>query len=454
MTMPIHWLKIFEAAALVLIFAQFVRAQDYYYSPTGNDTAAGTITAPRKTLVHAAANMRAGDTAIFLDGTYNETESVSFRTAGTASQRIVFKSQNKHGAKIVFQSDGDTGSAAHWSISAPYITVDGFDLRPTVKGSKSSEVTLRAWGPGGNNAIFRNNLIRDSWIGIKINADNVLVEGNIINSGAGGTDSGVDVYGSLNSIFRNNEFVMNSGIGLYTKGGTRNAQVYNNTVRITGAAFIGLACGGWADGTTGVFDRMGWEAYNSAFFNNVIVVNAGAALQVGMNIVGGNACGLFNNVVVNAVRGAHVEASNSASDMNGWLHLTTPQNPKIKNNIFMDCGRGIEVKSAAGTQDYSHNTFFNVPQHVIGTNNLTSDPKLVNKLSDWHLQHDSPAIGAGIVVSHTWHTGSPSPSAIYLTQDKDGVLRANPWSMGIYAHNGPGGADLTPPAPPTGLREK
>src|SRR5438552_2954172 len=72
----------------------------YYVSPTGNDANSGSLSAPWKTIQHAASTVSAGATVIVEDGTYQET--VNMQRGGTSEgTRVTFKSQNKWGAKIV-----------------------------------------------------------------------------------------------------------------------------------------------------------------------------------------------------------------------------------------------------------------------------------------------------------------------------------------------------------------
>ncbi|MFC5547391.1 DUF4214 domain-containing protein, partial [Massilia aerilata] len=73
---------------------------NYYVSPTGSDTAAGTKAAPFKTLARAAkAATKAGTTVWVAPGTY--AGGIKTTANGTASARIYWVSTTKWGAKIV-----------------------------------------------------------------------------------------------------------------------------------------------------------------------------------------------------------------------------------------------------------------------------------------------------------------------------------------------------------------
>ncbi|NQV12776.1 MAG: right-handed parallel beta-helix repeat-containing protein [Parcubacteria group bacterium] len=60
----------------------------YYVAPTGNDSAAGTQSAPWRTLQQAADSAKAGDTVYVYTGTYSEE--VEFKKSGTAAAPITF----------------------------------------------------------------------------------------------------------------------------------------------------------------------------------------------------------------------------------------------------------------------------------------------------------------------------------------------------------------------------
>ena len=82
-------------------------AATYYVAPNGNDANPGTQAAPWRTVARAEGYaVNPGDTAIFLDGTY-ETPSIYLDRSGTASQPITFKAQNKWGA-IISSTSGCT----------------------------------------------------------------------------------------------------------------------------------------------------------------------------------------------------------------------------------------------------------------------------------------------------------------------------------------------------------
>jgi hypothetical protein len=117
----------------------------YYVSPSGSDSNTGTISAPWRTIASAALKLAAGDTAVLLDGVYEEPK-IIFANSGAASSPITIKSQSKWGAILSSTSGGDPGI----SISKSYITIE--DLRITVSPNNvptgvlsSANAAIRAW---------------------------------------------------------------------------------------------------------------------------------------------------------------------------------------------------------------------------------------------------------------------------------------------------------------------
>lgn len=107
--------------------------RNLYVSPSGSDSADGSYATPWKTIKHAAANVSPGDVVHVMDGTYVGDFSTSID--GTATNRIIFLSEHKWGAKIVSDQSQQvaTGSAGYaiyaaWLQAASYTDVVGFDI--------------------------------------------------------------------------------------------------------------------------------------------------------------------------------------------------------------------------------------------------------------------------------------------------------------------------------------
>src|SRR6185436_2401881 len=96
-------------------------AAQYYVSPAGNDTAAGTSAAPWKTLQHAADVVGPGDRVTARTGNY-----VGFYldTSGTAAAPIEF---NADPGAIINQRNATTPDGINLEL-ASYIVIDGFTV--------------------------------------------------------------------------------------------------------------------------------------------------------------------------------------------------------------------------------------------------------------------------------------------------------------------------------------
>ncbi|MGJ9419530.1 DUF1565 domain-containing protein, partial [Massilia sp. CMS3.1] len=100
-------------------------ANNYYVSPTGSDTAAGTKAAPFKTLARAAKAAIKPDTTVFVaPGTYDG----GFKTTGngTANGRIYWVSTTQWGAKIVPPASSANKTA--WDNRGNYVSIVGFEI--------------------------------------------------------------------------------------------------------------------------------------------------------------------------------------------------------------------------------------------------------------------------------------------------------------------------------------
>jgi len=131
-----------------------------------------------------------------------------------------------------------------------------------------------------------------------------------------------------------------------------------------------------------------------------------------------------------------------ANPSTGYLH--------IENYSGASCGNS-DTFSACGTNSGTKNLFYGdgAPIHPnLFTNNLNSDPLFANGPGfDFHLQQNSPAIGAGLqaITDFTGSYSVPAP-----TYDIDGRIRPNPPSLGAYEY-GSGSSTSTKPNPPTNL---
>lgn len=134
-------------AAALPIGAQ-ASASAIYVSPTGDDSAAGTLSAPLKTLAAAKEKVKevneAGVTVYFTEGTYPMTEAVEFWSddSGSADKPIAYKALD--GARVVFSggitldnskfTDSDNDGIYEYDLSA----VEDLGILPYSGGESGS----------------------------------------------------------------------------------------------------------------------------------------------------------------------------------------------------------------------------------------------------------------------------------------------------------------------------
>lgn len=308
----------------------------FYISPGGSDASDGSASAPWHSIHAAAQRLQPGDTAILMDGVYEEG-SIRFGTSGTADNPITLKAQNKWGA--VLSSTSSTDPAL--SIHASYITIE--DLRISVSpnnaggGLSSMNGAIRAWestSPTTSNPstgyvgfTARGVLVDASGqrsVGIKTNQDFSLVENCEIHSS-------LEAFNNTDTVFRNNTIYGGDAWGdsIYGKGGVRNLQLYNNTVHMQDPNGRGLFLGG-NSGTSYVYDpSTGYEAYNSIAYDNTIINETGNGRAMTLGLVGTMTSTLQNNVLIN---GGQVFQT-----VGGPYHgspAPMPANSNLSNNRF------------------------------------------------------------------------------------------------------------------------
>ena len=88
-------------------FSQLSLSAILFVAPTGSDTAAGTITAPLKSIQIAVNKATAGSTINIRAGTYALTKNVNFAKSGTASAPYTVQAYN--GEKVVIDGEGLVG---------------------------------------------------------------------------------------------------------------------------------------------------------------------------------------------------------------------------------------------------------------------------------------------------------------------------------------------------------
>jgi hypothetical protein len=445
-----------SAVIVTGLIADPVGATVYYVATTGSNSNPGSQGSPWLTMQKAADTMVAGDTTIVKNGTYTEDVLQFNTTDGTIGSRITLRAENQHLAIL----SSTSSCSPSIDIVKNYITIDGLrltvspsDVQCTTGTTANYQIHIRPANVGGSQTTLKkggwikNVLINEPaghrYGGIKITQDDSIIE-NIVSYGE------IETLMTNNVIIRNNTVFIDSKNGIHTKGGSRNTQIYNNIVHMTGGQWVyGIVAGG-CTGDPWFYDLAAKiEAYNVAIYNNVVINDNGSTTNTLFAFSSASNSKIFNNIGIN---GRPVQYIRSCAT-SGLVHPPNA-NPMFVNNILIDetgdssYGQGA-VTDFTGTSTINYNNFFGFSAPPSQTNAITGNPLFVNIASDWHLQAGSPGIGRGTVVTLTAY---PS-GTLTVQQTKDGVTRpANAaWDLGIYQTNGVAG-DTTPPVAPNNLR--
>jgi len=142
-------------------------AAAYYVAPGGNDSAAGTQSAPWATIAHAQAVAQPGDTVYFRGGTYRYTRANSGCTSRTARvDAITLNKSGSSGSPIRYWAYPGEKPVFDFSGMTDDCRIKGFDVTGNWLHLKGLEVT----GVRQN-----NNLNHESW-GIWISGSNNTFE--------------------------------------------------------------------------------------------------------------------------------------------------------------------------------------------------------------------------------------------------------------------------------------
>jgi hypothetical protein len=345
---------------------------NYYVSPTGSDSAAGTRAAPFKTIAKAATNAtKAGTTVWVAPGTY----AGGFKTtaSGTAAARIYYVSTTKWGAKIVPPASSSNDVA--FDNRGNYVSIIGFD----VDGSK----------PGAGKAWLHGIYTGGSYDMIQENHVHHIANAATCTS-AGGSAIGVDSYykGVQDDVVANTVNDIGPAACKYIQGiyVSTSGTVKNNLVYRVGEAAIHL----WHDATS------------------VIITNNTIAKSHYGIIVGG---GDF------------------------YFTSAGNNNTIVANNIIYDNGIGISEQGKTGSANkytnnlvYKNGTAISLQSGKTATSTVSSDPLFVGYSAtaatpNFHLTSSSPAISRG--------TAANAPAT-----DIDGKARNSSvgFDIGAYQH--------------------
>ncbi|MDY0977132.1 right-handed parallel beta-helix repeat-containing protein [Massilia sp. CFBP9012] len=344
---------------------------NFYVSPSGSDTAAGTKAAPFKTLARAAkAATKAGTTVFVAPGTY--AGGIRTTASGTASSRIYWVSTTKWGAKIVPPANSTNKTA--WDNRGNYVSIIGFD----VDGSKIGTGTKWVLGiyTGGSYNVIEGNHVHHMATTIPCNS-------------AGGSAIGVDSYykGVKSDVIGNVVNDIGPAGCTYVQGiyHSTSGTIKNNVVYRVGSAAIHL----WHDATD-------IQIVNNTVSSSVFGIIVGGG-DFYFTKAGANNVHVHNNIVYDNKYGISEQG-------------TTGKGNTYKNNLV--------------TKNTTYN--FQLRNGLTHTGTISSEPLFAGysrtaALPNYKLSTSSPAIGRGLATY--------APAA-----DIDGKARRSAIDLGAYQH--------------------
>jgi len=369
-----------RAAAAVALLAAAMSANaatipatpnNFYVSPTGSDTAAGTKAAPFKTLARAAkAATKPGTTVFVAPGTY--AGGIRTTASGTASSRIYWVSTTKWGAKIVPPANSTNKTA--WDNRGNYVSIIGFD----VDGSKIGKGTKWVLGiyTGGSYNVIEGNRVHHMATTIPCNS-------------AGGSAIGVDSYykGVKGDVIGNVVHDIGPAGCTYVQGiyHSTSGTIKNNVVYRVGSAAIHL----WHDATD-------LQIVNNTVSSSVFGIIVGGG-DFYFTKAGANNVHVHNNIVYDNKYGISEQG-------------TTGKGNTYKNNLV--------------TRNTTYN--FQLRNGLTHTGTISSEPLFAGysrtaATPNYKLTTSSPAIGRGLA------TYAPKT-------DIDGKARGTAIDLGAYQH--------------------
>lgn len=360
---------------------------EYWVSPTGSNSNAGTQAKPFLTIGKAASVVTAGSTVHVASGVY--TAAVVTSTSGTSVDRIRYVSDTRWGARIV-----TTGADIAWTNRGNYVDIEGFDI--------SGDSRIGIHNPASHVRILRNRVHDNQRGSYGGSGGGGIVSGNYPSTGTSASTSGNQVIGNvLLNMGKPGESSSTQGHGIYV---VDIGPVVSNNI-IGNNSGIGI--------TT-------WHAATRVTIsNNLLWSNRGGGIVIG----NGDAPGQGSILCDDSIVSNNIVINNNGPGINEF-------GANGLNNVFTNnCLYG----NTSGPTRLQHG-------HV-ARNTVTSDARFVNfKLDgsgDYHLRSDSPCVDAGT------SQGAPATDFDGRTRPQNGVVDIGPYEFAAAAPPPPPAGDGT-----------
>jgi hypothetical protein len=271
-----------------------------YVSPDGDDDAAGTRDAPLQTIETAASRATPGTTVVVADGTYEGPIQTS--AAGTPGARISYVSENRWGARIVGEAEGEPV----WQSDGDHVDIVGFDITgDTADGLLITGSYVRVVG----NHV--HDFADDSCIftyssGYALHDVDII--GNVVDN-CGLDSKGHGIYtGHTAGVVSNNISYGHRGYGIHCWHNCNSLTISNNVVFDNGEG--GIIIG---QGDNPNFGKVAADDFVVA--NNIAVRNGGAGIEE-YGATGPNNAFLHNIVFDNETSGIDLQSGEEFGTIN------------------------------------------------------------------------------------------------------------------------------------------
>jgi MYXO-CTERM domain-containing protein len=209
------------AIFLVLLAPLATQAATYYVSPTGSDTAAGTLAAPFASWAQAQTAAAAGDTVYFRGGTYKYTDATSTcsSTSATVDSVVLSKSGTSgnminywayQGETPVFDFSGVTDMSKYncrhvgVRIEGDYLYLKGLEITGTLQLNSDNHESWGLYVMGGSNNTFE-----------LLNSHHNMGPGFFIQEGGGNTFLNCDSHENEDTLTSNGDGQSADGFGCH-----------------------------------------------------------------------------------------------------------------------------------------------------------------------------------------------------------------------------------------------
>ncbi|GIE86051.1 right-handed parallel beta-helix repeat-containing protein [Actinoplanes regularis] len=356
-------------AAVLAVPGVSAAASVYYVSPSGSDSAAGTASAPWRSIARAQSAVAAGDTVYLRAGTYGYTSATSSCSSQTATVDAITLSRsgssgapisylNYPGEKVLFDFSGITANCRikGFDVTGSYLYLRGIEISGVRQNNSLNHESWGVWISGSNNTFEKlnthnnmgpgvfiasggNNLVlnsdsHDNYDPYSSNGAGENADGFGAHIGAGrsgnvfrgcrswwNSDDGFDLINAYSSVTIENSWAWRNGYlpqtttaagngAGFKAGGYGGVYVFNgvkHTVR-TSVAFLNRSQGFYSNHHTVANDYFNNTAYSNGVDFDMLGINSGGA-GVGL----GN---LRNNLAYAGTLTANL--SGTSASYNSW----------------------------------------------------------------------------------------------------------------------------------------